>query len=140
MQDHPRVSPRYLAALALGFVLSTGAAVAQEEKLPAGTRVVRLEAIPPAVTLKNPFDYAQVILTGQLATGDKVDVSRMVKIETPDLVKVSPTGLVRPVADGAGQIRFSLSGQSVGVPVKVAGQKDKYPVSFARDVMPAMSK
>ncbi len=64
MQDHPRALRRHIAAaLAIPFVLFTGAAVAQEEKLPAGAKVVRIEATPPAVTLKNPFDYAQVILT-----------------------------------------------------------------------------
>jgi hypothetical protein len=141
MQDYSRTLNRHVAAtLALTFALFSGAASAQEEKLPAGAKVVRLEAIPPAVTLKNPFDYAQVILTGQLATGDKVDVTRMVKVEAPDIVKVAPTGLIRPAADGAGQMKFRLEGQSVSVAVKVAGQKDKYPVSFVRDVMPAMSK
>ena len=112
MQDHPRALRRTLAAaLAISFVLFTGAAKAQEEKLPPGAKVVHIEATPPAVTLKNPFDYAQVILTGQLATGDKVDVTRMVKIEAPDLVTVSPTGLVRPVADGAGQMDEEGPGQ-----------------------------
>ncbi|MBI1916416.1 MAG: DUF1553 domain-containing protein [Planctomycetes bacterium] len=141
MQDHPRAFCRHVAAaLAITIALFTGAAVAQDEKLPPGAKVVRIEATPPAVTLKNPFDYAQVILTGQLSTGDKVDVTRMVKVEAPDIVQVSPAGLVRPVADGAGQLRFRLDGQSVSVVVKVGGQKDKYPVSFVRDVMPAMSK
>src|SRR5207302_9480193 len=39
-----------------------------------------------------------------------------------------------------GQVRFSLGGRDVRVPVKVSGLKAKYPVSFVRDVMPAMSK
>src|SRR5436190_1921893 len=43
-------------------------------------------------------------------------------------------------AEGSGQVNFTLGGQSVSVAVKVSGQKEKYPVSFVRDVMPAMSK
>jgi hypothetical protein len=141
MQDHSRVLHRHVAAaLAITLTLFTGAVSAQEEKLPTGARVVRIEAIPSALTLKNPFDYAQVVLTAHLATGDKVDVTRMAKVEAPEIVKVSPTGLVRPQADGSGQLRFSLGGQSVSVAVKVGAQKEKYPVSFVRDVMPAMSK
>src|SRR5262245_34279766 len=141
MQDHFRTHRRHVAAVfAITLALFTGTTSAQEEKLPAGVKLVRIEAIPLSVTLKNPFDYAQVILTGQLSTGDKIDVTRMVKVEAPDIVKVSPTGLARPVADGAGQLRCSLGGQSVSVPVKITGQKEKYPVSFVRDVMPAMSK
>ena len=59
MQDHPRALRWQIAAtLAISFALFTGAAPAQEEKLPPGAKVVRIEATPPAVTLKNPFDYA----------------------------------------------------------------------------------
>src|SRR5262249_47252132 len=141
MQDHSRVLHRHVAsALAITLALFTGAASAQEEKLPTGARVVRIEAIPTAITLKNPFDYAQVILTAHLATGDKVDVTRMAKVEGPEIVKVSPTGRVRPQPAGSGELRFSVGGQSVSVAVKVGAQKEKYPVSFVRDVMPAMSK
>ena len=39
-----------------------------------------------------------------------------------------------------GQIRFTLDGQTVTVPVQVSGQKQPYEVSFVRDVMPTMSK
>jgi hypothetical protein len=53
---------------------------------------------------------------------------------------MNPTGLVRPTADGEGEIKFSLAGQSVAVPVTVTGQKDKYAVSFVRDVMPTLSR
>src|SRR5207302_656498 len=52
----------------------------------------------------------------------------------------SPTGQVRPVADGEGALKVSLGGLSVSVPVKVTGQKEKYEVSFVRDVMPTLSK
>src|SRR5262245_14302050 len=107
MQDHSRTPRRHIvAALATTLALFTGAAPAQEEKLPPGAKVVRIEATPTAITLKNPFDYVQVILTAHLSTGDKVDVTRVVRAEPPAVVKVSPTGLVRPQADGTGQLRF----------------------------------
>src|SRR5262245_42411211 len=136
MQDHSRAHRQPIAAaLAITLALFTCAVSGEEEKLPAGAKVARIEGTPPAITLKNPFDYAQVILTAQLSTGDKVDVTRMAKAEAPGIVKVSPTGLVRPQADGTGQLRFSLDGQSASVAVKVGAQKEKYPVSFVRDVM-----
>jgi hypothetical protein len=111
------------------------------EKLPARAKVVRLLARPAAIHLKHRYDYTQLLLTAELDTGDHVDVSRMAKPEKPSaLAKVSETGIVRPLADGTGELRFTLAGQTVVVPVKVTDLKKPYAVSFTRDVMPTMSK
>src|SRR5437879_6335650 len=128
--------------LTFAMVSAVFAADAQgDEKLPPGAKLVRIEAYPAAVTLKTPFAYSQLLLTGQLASGDRVDVTRMAKVEMPpNLVQVSARGIVRPVADGAGDLKFTLAGQTAVVPVKISGQKEQYPVSFVRDVMPMMSK
>jgi Protein of unknown function (DUF1553)/Protein of unknown function (DUF1549) len=124
----------------LAALLLTAGAVAAQDKLPPGAKVVKIEATPASITLKSPFEYAQVLVTGVLPNGDRVDVTRLAKGEVPAQATVSPTGVVRPAADGAGQLKFTFDGQSVAVPVKVSGQKDKYQVSFIRDVMPTMSK
>ncbi len=122
-------------------LLLAGAARAQE-KLPPGAKLMKVEAQPGAVTLKHRFDYAQLLLTGQLDNGDRIDVTRMAQLTAPagNLVSVSPTGLVRPVADGAGELKIAVAGQTFAVPVKVEGQKTTPKVSFVRDVMPTMSK
>src|SRR4051794_15915043 len=102
---------RFLCTLTLGAAF-TGAARADApaETLPPGARLVRIEATPAAVALKNPFDYRQLVLTGVLASGEKVDVTRQAKLEQPSpLVKLSPTGLVRPAADGTARLTFTLA-------------------------------
>jgi hypothetical protein len=82
-----------------------------------------------------------VLLTGVLESGERIDVTRLAKVETPtSVVSVSNHGLVRPSSDGKGELRFSVEGQSASVPVQVTGQKAKYDVSFVRDIMPAISK
>jgi hypothetical protein len=112
-----------------------------QDKLPPGSKVVRLEARPPAVTLKTPFEYSQLQITGHLDSGERVDVTRLVQAEVPaDLARLTPTGLLRPVADGRGEVKFRLAGQTLAVPLQVSGQKEKYAVSFVRDVMPTLSK
>ncbi len=133
--------------VALAVTLSPGRLVtlagqaAEAEKLPPQAKVVRVEAHPAAITLKTPYEYRQVLLTAVLASGERVDVTRLARVESPAaLVKVSPRGQVRPVADGAGQLQFTIDGQAVVVPVTVSGQKVPYAVSFVRDVMPTMSK
>jgi hypothetical protein len=132
--------------LTLGALLVLGAVAYSAdnpapETLPPGAKLVRLEAQPASITLKTPFAYTQLLLTGQLDNGDKVDVTRLAQVENPaNLVSVSPRLLVRPAADGSGELKFNIAGQSVTVPVTVSGQKEKYEVSFVRDVMPVMSK
>src|SRR5262245_10805474 len=122
-----------LAAAVLGLALAPAvrAEAPAEEKLPPDARVVKVEASPAAVTLKQPFDYSQLLLTAHLEGGEQVDVTRIAQVEKPaNLVTVSPRGLVRPAADGSGEIKATVGGQTVVVPVTVTGQKDKYPVSF----------
>ncbi|HWL75583.1 MAG TPA: hypothetical protein VNQ74_17080, partial [Burkholderiaceae bacterium] len=111
------------------------------EKLPDGMKLVRIEAQPAAIELNNPFAYRQLLLTGVLENGDRLDVTRMAQpVGTAEIVQVSDGRLVRPKADGASELRFELAGHSVAVPVKVSGTTTPYNVSFVRDVMPAMSK
>ncbi len=134
-------STRWLIALALAVAPAAAHADTPTEQLPPGAQLVRIEAAPAAVTLQGPFAYSQLLLTGHLANGEKLDVTRMVKLEQPPpLVKVSPTGQIRPVADGAAKLSFALAGQQVTVPVTVRGQKDAVAVSFIRDVMPVLGK
>jgi hypothetical protein len=129
---------RYLSSL---FAVAAFALpLFSQEKLPPGAQVTHLEARPASIALKHPYDYRQVLVTATLASGEKIDVTRIAPIAGPANVKVSPNGLVRPTADGQGELTFALGGQSVKIPVAVSGQKDKYEVSFVRDVMPSMSK
>lgn len=123
------------------WVLLGGLLLHGAEQLPAGTKVVRLEATPAAIELKHRYDYRQILVTAQLESGEKIDATRMAPFAAPpELIKISPNGLVRPVADGQGEITMSFAGHSVKIPVKVSGQNEKYHVSFVRDVMPVMSK
>ncbi len=138
-RTHP--SFRIAGVLTLAAALTTTAAAPAQEKLPPGAKVVRLEAYPKSVELKHPFDYRQLLLTAVLDNGERIDMTRGVKATVPAaLVKLSPQGLVRPMADGNGALKFSLANQSVTVPVKVSGQKVEQDVSFIRDVMPVLGR
>src|SRR5262249_48885143 len=117
------------------FSLSTIAAETSSEKLPPGAKLVRVETHPGKIELKSPFDYRQLLLTGTLNTGDRVDVTRMARVEKPcHLVTMSDRGIIRPAADGSGQLGVTVLGRSMVIPVKVTGQNEKYAASFVRDV------
>lgn len=131
-------SLRY-AAFAVVFI--TAGILSAQEKLPPGAKVTKLEVHPESIELKTLFDYRQLLLTGVLDNGDRVDLTRQAAFTAPDsLVKISERGQVRPTGDGAGKLLITAAGHTASIPVKVSGQKDKYDVSFARDVMPVMSR
>jgi hypothetical protein len=122
------------------FTFAVATSALGQEKLPAGAKIVRLEAQPASIALKHPYDYRQLLITAVLDNGDRLDATRMVQLAAPNFTKISPNGQVRPLADGSGELKVVLEGQSISVHVSVTGQKEKYQVSFVRDVMPTMSK
>ncbi|HZZ72321.1 MAG TPA: DUF1549 and DUF1553 domain-containing protein [Pirellulales bacterium] len=129
-QRVPAVEPPAPAATAEGV-----------ESLPPGTKLLSIEARPRSIDFQQPFQYAQLLLTGKLSSGDAVDVTRMAKLATPaDFLSISDSRLIRPLHDGEATLTFELAGQSVTVPVKAHGLKSEYQVSFCRDCMPLMSK
>src|SRR5688572_1151858 len=101
----------------LGSLLIAGAgsthAADEKPQLPAGAQLLAIEATPSTIELGNKFEYAQVLLTGKLASGEQIDVTRMATIHSPECAKITPTGLVRPAADGHGDLRIELAGQSL---------------------------
>jgi Protein of unknown function (DUF1553)/Protein of unknown function (DUF1549)/Bacterial Ig-like domain (group 2) len=131
---------RYALWLSLLALAAPAVADAASEALPARARVVSFEVRPDHVNLATPFAYSQLVITAKLSTGERIDATRMATLKAPATVKISPTGLIRPVADGEGSLAIDLGGVKHSVPVKVTGQKAKYEVSFVRDVMPVLAR
>ena len=126
--------------IAFCVVLHAGWAAAQE-KLPAVAKVKSLEAFPSSVKLQTVFDYRQLLVTAVLDSGDRIDVTRIAQVDKPaDLVDLTPAGLLRPIADGSGELNFRVGDKSLVVPVAVTGQKEAYKVGFVHDIMPLMSR
>src|SRR4051812_46702573 len=128
---------RVLSSLAL---LLIAAPVVAQETLPAGAKVAKLESRAASIKLDGAFAYSQLLVTAKLDGGDVADVTRIAKIDAPGHVAVSPTGLVRPRADGTGDITVSLAGKTITIPVTVSGFQSQAPVSFVQDVQPVLSK
>lgn len=128
-----------LAVVAASSARAEGPAKA--ETLLPGAKLVRLEAIPDKIELQNPYDYSQLLVTAVMDSGDRVDATRMVEKQlAKELAVITPQGIVRPTANGSGELKLNLAGQTLSVPVVVSGQKQAYAVSFVRDVQPALSK
>ena len=64
-----------IPVLTLVFLTATANAE-PAEKLPGGAKIVKLDAQPQRLELKTPFEYGQLLITGHLATGEQIDVTR----------------------------------------------------------------
>ena len=132
-----RLSALLAAAALLG---GCGDRLVAQEALPAGAKVIKLEARPASLNLTRPFAYAQLVVSATLDTGDVVDVTRLAAFEVPNAIRVSPTGFVRIASNGTGDLRIKVADQTLTVPVSITGQTDNFAASFVRDVMPLVSK
>ena len=129
-----------LAAILLAAIPASAAEpTPAAEKLPAGAKIARLEAFPPAVELKHPFEYRQVVVTATLESGERIDVTRLVAADAPAQLSFV-NGVVRPRADGETKVTFSLADSRLELPVKITGQKNPHEVNFVRDVMPILAR
>jgi WD40 repeat protein len=113
----------------------------ETESLPPGARVASLEVAPASVALSGAFDYAQLVVTARLETGERVDVTGAAELKVASgVAAVTRGGLVEPRAEGRGELRVSLAGKSAAVPVVVTGLSEEPRPDFIRDVNPILSR
>jgi WD40 repeat protein len=123
---------------------------------PGPTAVVAVEVDPAEIVLDGPFAATQLVITGRLADGRRVDLTRSVSfLPTADaaadtaanplrLVSIAAGGLVRPLADGAGRLRVAFGtgpgAVAATVPVRVRAAEQMPDVDFIRDVNPVLAR
>jgi WD40 repeat protein/mono/diheme cytochrome c family protein len=127
---------------AWGVVPGKGASTELEpESLPEGARVAALEVQPTQVKFTSRNEYAQLLVTARLESGDTVDVTRMAKFSIkPSLAAVSGTGLLTPITNGFGKLVVSFAGKSSEASLAIGGQAKPYHADFIRDVSPIVSR
>src|SRR5207253_10165647 len=87
------------------------------ETLRPGAAIATLDVTPSNITLTGKFDVAQLIVTATTQSGERIDVTRMATIRpSVPIVSVSPTGLVRAVADGNSELVVTLNGSAGASP------------------------
>lgn len=102
-------------------------------------RVVALEVNPESITLDHPLAYAQIVVTAHLEDGSSIDASRRCDVVLPELVTADSRLLVRPLAEGRGQITIALGQHSRRIELAV-GDLDHDAVDFIGDVNPVLSR
>lgn len=139
------VAPVQVTRAAPAAAAASGPGSRPEEPEPAGPapagKLVSLSVQPSAVKLAGAGDYAQVLLTARLHTGETVDVTRLARARfSAPVAWISRSGLLQPKADGSASLKLVFGGKAVVVPVSVSGVKANRPVDYIRDVQPILGK
>lgn len=112
-----------------------------EESLPSGAELVGMEVSPAGIHLRGGYDSVQLLVTGLLKTGDRVDVTRMVEMKaTGPQVKVTPLGRILYESAGHTELQIQLGKQVVKVPVATGMLDPDQVTSFIKDVSPVLSR
>jgi hypothetical protein len=96
---------------------------------------------PPAIRLDRPEGAEQIVILDDV-DGRPVDRTRAVRFDVadPGIARVSATGLVEPLADGATEVTATLGDRRVTIPLSVSGVADPLPVSFGEEVQAILTK
>jgi WD40 repeat protein len=115
--------------------------VPSDPALPVGDAVVSLQVDPVTIQFDAPSRYAQIVVTAALASGAKVDITRQATyaFDAP-VAKVNAAGVVRPLANGNGQLKIMLGDKSASIDVQVAGLDVPQHPDFIRDVAPILAR
>lgn len=105
-------------------------------------KVVELTVSPRVVQLSGPTTVAQVLVTGTTGDGKLIDLTNAAKFETAQssVIKLTQTGVIRPLADGKAEVVVSAGGLSAKVPVEVRDFARPHAYHFENDVVPLLSR
>ncbi len=157
--DHGRFIPRRKRTVSLDFLRPTRSASRPRDSgitalaivavllcIESGTasepRCSGLQVEPRAIMLHGGDTSQQVSVTVLADDGSTSDVTPECRyVVVPDgVADVSPSGFVRPKADGRAMLRISLGRAQAEVEVCVTEAAARRPVSFRNDVAPVFSK
>ena len=112
----------------LGLILMASPLNAAEA-IPDGLSVVSVSVFPERVELSGPFATTQLLVTGQLESGETIDLNRMSTLHgESQVVSVTDNRMVRAKANGRDALHFSAGGFDVKVDVEVSGYDEEQDV------------
>jgi hypothetical protein len=106
------------------------------------SQIAALAVSPQAIQLSGIDATVQMLVTGKLANGHEVDLTRKATYQLHDASRatVDPTGLVRPLADGQTTLTVSFGSHTLTVPVAVRNIAEPLPINFANQIVPTFTK
>ncbi len=105
-------------------------------------KVVGIAIDPPTVSLRGPQSTYSLLVHGKTADGQLVDLTRVAKYRAvqADVVRVSPTGVLRARKDGATEITIEAHGITKTCKVVVEETSKPRAFHFENDIVPILNR
>ncbi len=124
------------------LLLALAATALSAETTP--TTPIGLTIQPPELTFGNTRDGRKLLVTAVLETGQRVDLTADAEFNTNTApVERGDDGFLTPTGPGSGSVTVRAAGLTATIPVTVhfpGSTEPAEPVTFVRDVLPAMNK
>lgn len=106
-----------------------------------GQQLASLSISPTNITLDSPISYNQILVSGELASGEIVDLTRQVDWKFSKAVaSVDERGVIRPKISGRANLTASIQGMKAISKVTVNSLKGDYHPDFLVDVNPILTR
>src|SRR5688572_26603366 len=111
----------------LGLLIASGTTTARASSVPE-----RLSVEPGEIRLDGGDARQQGAVTGHFADGSVRDLPAEASfaVEPTGIARASITGVVTPEGDGSGALRVEAGGETIQVPIRVAGAGRVRPASY----------
>ncbi len=118
--------PAWAAVTSQPFTTNT-----TQESFPPDIKIASFEIQPAKINFVSANDYAQMLVTARLNSGETMDVTRMVKFSVkPELASVSPRGILQPLKNGTAKLTVALAGKTGEAPRANRGHEPGVPGRF----------
>ncbi len=126
------------SAVLLAFLLPS----ISPSALLAQSKIVELTVSPKSVALSGSLAVSQLLVTGRTQDGKSVDLTHEATYDTPTTgtIKITQTGVVRPLADGKAAVVIRAGGLSTQAQVEVSDITRPHAYHFENDIVPLLSR
>ena len=130
------------ARISAGDLYNKGSGDVDKVVLPKVSEVRDLVFYPTSILLRGSDDAKQLVLTAVLKDGGLQDLSGDVKYEVadPTIARVSASGRIVPLKNGATKIQARYGDRSVEVSVKAEAVEQNLPINFGNQIVPIFTK
>ena len=106
-----------------------------------GQRLRSLSISPASIELTGPMTYNQILVTGELRSGDSIDLTREVEWSISRTVAtVDKRGIIRPDSAGKATLTASFKGKKAVAKVSSTGFETTYHPDYLVDVNPILTR
>ena len=103
--------------------------------------IISLTVAPSRVVLRSRRSAAQLVVSGHLANGRQIDLTRRADFQVTTAGRIRVTaGRVAALADGTTELIITAAGQTARVPVTVSGTDRDDPIRFRHETLAVITK